>query len=453
MAIQFLNTVAVDTNVLYVDTSSDRVGIGTTSPDVALDVDALTGIKVQYGGEVVFEANANNGTFSLGDTGGVGGTAYITSDSTDIDFFGDGDVRFQNNDNVGIGTTSPSQKLDVNGNVTANRYYGTGSTTYYVDPNDTSQAAYFAGDIRITDSGTATIKLDSTSMLPGASIFATKNGSTSPPMGEISWVENISFQGSTWAQRLSSVPYTESSIKLPTSSSYNFAIKTLGSDRMVINSSGNVGIGTTSPVAKLDVNGGIRLGQYNAIQWGGNTSNQLSINDSSSNGAGLKGYINLTSVNTFGAAFNMNFGVGNNATDRMVITYDGNVGIGTTSPSQKLDVVGNIRSQFNSGDYSQLESNGSGGVIKAVSSTSTTVLFRSYGDSYILNDLGIGTTNPASKLQVNGAVQVADDTATASVNKVGALRYRTSGNNSYVDMCMQTGSSTYAWVNIVTNSW
>ena len=68
-------------------------------------------------------------------------------------------------------------------------------------------------------------------------------------------------------------------------------------------------------------------------------------------------------------------------------------------------------------------------------------------------NVGIGTTSPSSKLQVDGAVQVANDTDTASASKVGALRYRTSGNNSYVDMCMQTGASTYAWVNIVQNTW
>ena len=38
MAIKFLNTVAVDTDVLYVDTSNDRVGIGTTSPDNRLEI-------------------------------------------------------------------------------------------------------------------------------------------------------------------------------------------------------------------------------------------------------------------------------------------------------------------------------------------------------------------------------------------------------------------------------
>jgi hypothetical protein len=66
---------------------------------------------------------------------------------------------------------------------------------------------------------------------------------------------------------------------------------------------------------------------------------------------------------------------------------------------------------------------------------------------------GIGTSTPNSMLQVNGGVQLANDTDTASASKVGTLRYYTSGNNSYVDMCMQTGASTYAWVNIVQNSW
>ena len=45
------------------------------------------------------------------------------------------------------------------------------------------------------------------------------------------------------------------------------------------------------------------------------------------------------------------------------------------------------------------------------------------------------------------------NTATAAAGNVGTLRYRTSGNNSYVDMCMQTGASTYEWINIVQNNW
>jgi hypothetical protein len=68
-------------------------------------------------------------------------------------------------------------------------------------------------------------------------------------------------------------------------------------------------------------------------------------------------------------------------------------------------------------------------------------------------DVGIGTTTPRSKMDVAGGLRVADDSAAASANKVGTLRYRSDANNSYVDMCMQTGASTYGWVNIVTRSW
>jgi hypothetical protein len=49
--------------------------------------------------------------------------------------------------------------------------------------------------------------------------------------------------------------------------------------------------------------------------------------------------------------------------------------------------------------------------------------------------------------------QISDVDNTASENNVGMLRYREESSNSYVDMCMKTGSSTYTWVNIKTNTW
>ena len=80
---------------------------------------------------------------------------------------------------------------------------------------------------------------------------------------------------------------------------------------------------------------------------------------------------------------------------------------------------------------------------------------RPNGDTYFNTggNVGIGTTSPQSKLQVAGGIQMADDTASASASKVGTQRYRVSGNKSYVDMCMQTGTSSYEWVNIVTFAW
>jgi hypothetical protein len=74
-------------------------------------------------------------------------------------------------------------------------------------------------------------------------------------------------------------------------------------------------------------------------------------------------------------------------------------------------------------------------------------------------NVGIGTTTPTEKLHTvgngkfTGSVQVGDNTAVASVSNVGAIRYRSDTNNSYAEMVMQTGAATYAWTTIVQNTW
>ena len=52
--------------------------------------------------------------------------------------------------------------------------------------------------------------------------------------------------------------------------------------------------------------------------------------------------------------------------------------------------------------------------------------------SYFQGDFGIGTATPKSKLQVAGGIQMADDTDAATINKVGTMRYRT--GTEYVDV-------------------
>ena len=77
-------------------------------------------------------------------------------------------------------------------------------------------------------------------------------------------------------------------------------------------------------------------------------------------------------------------------------------------------------------------------------------------------NVGVGDTSPSSKLSVAGGIQMANDGETSNTNsdKAGTLRYREVTNigtpkasNSYIDMYMRTGDSTYGWVNIVTSNW
>jgi len=441
-------------NTRMLITGSGNVGIGTASPDRSLVINHAsdTRVKLQVNGTdtAQIQTLANQARY------------HALGSSTPLQFWTNGAerARIDTSGNVGIGTTSPSQKLHVSGNVTADRYYGNGNTTHYVDPNNTTQAAYFAGDIRITDSGTATIKLDSTSIYPGSAIIATKNGSESPSRGELSWYENPGIQGSQWIARVTNSPYTASSILLPTSTSRDFEVVVYGTERFRVDSStGNFGIGTTSPDVALDVNGntGIKVQNLGDVVFEAEpNTGTFSLGDV----GGVGGTAYITGDNT-----NIDFfGDGD-----VRFQNDGNVGIGTTSPSTKLE-VGDCESSTNISDGNiavKTNTNNTAIVIQEASGAEQWGLGVNADGDFIFTDsgterirfddgtgnVGIATTSPSSKLQVNGAVQVADDTDTASASKVGALRYRTSGNNSYVDMCMQTGASTYAWINIVQNSW
>ena len=62
MAIKFLNTVAVDTDVLFVDTTNNRVGIGTTSPLVELEVDGSIMASGSSGGALRLNADSASNT-------------------------------------------------------------------------------------------------------------------------------------------------------------------------------------------------------------------------------------------------------------------------------------------------------------------------------------------------------------------------------------------------------
>ena len=50
-------------------------------------------------------------------------------------------------------------------------------------------------------------------------------------------------------------------------------------------------------------------------------------------------------------------------------------------------------------------------------------------------------------------IRAGDVVGPAEAGNTGTFRYREVGNNSYIDLAMRTGASSYAWINIVQNNW
>jgi hypothetical protein len=67
---------------------------------------------------------------------------------------------------------------------------------------------------------------------------------------------------------------------------------------------------------------------------------------------------------------------------------------------------------------------------------------------------GATSSTYAMTINADGTLnaRIGSDSDSASISKVGAIRYVTSGDTSYVDMCMKTDVDTYAWVNIASAS-
>jgi len=375
--------------------SSGDVGIGTTSPTEKLDVEGNIRVGVNNG---FYINNQNVGIKRVANdlvVGGFGGIRF-TSSSTTVPNQAER-MRITSAGDVGIGTTSPSQKLTVEGNIEL----GTGGYIY----GDTTTPS-----LRLSNAVGAVLSYGTSQLQNGGSLqFVTTAGT-------------------------------------------KFRINANGGGYVV----GNFGIDTTIPSEKLEVSGNIKLSSigtgnsassYGMLFYGttssGTQTDQAKIHSSpwatNSNGGNLQLYTSNAS---------------NALTERMRIDGAGNVGIGTTTPSERLAVNGNASISggiYVGGVNSFIWNNTANSNLRFAANGSEKMRIASTGN------VGIGTTSPKAKLDVAGGVKVADDTDTASANKVGTLRYRyvpgSPNNYSYVDMCMQTGASSYAWVNIVQNVW
>jgi hypothetical protein len=403
-------------------------------------------------GQVLSSTGTATDWVSLSEISGVdgSGTANYLAKWSDGDSITNS-IIYDDGTNVGIGKVpSSGVKLDVNGpanfsstvgvigngNLTVWNTSGTGSGVIFLDTTWQAGIEHIAGSLyfrtggqndrmRIDSSGNVGIGTTS----PGFKLSVAMDGDTYSAdfyqsnsgtdkynairvRGAMtSAVGYYGIGGSTAGN-----PAFRDAFVVGTQSAHSFNLATNDLARMTITSSGNVGIGTTSPSGKLDVTGDIWLNGDNV-----NSAYYLRINKGATSDGGILLYRGLSTIdwqivnNTTSGDLGF-YSYGTSSQVFNVQKSSGNVGIGTTSPTTKLDILRATGAPSLTADNGAFTISDTfvGAQMGSIPTSPYTFWIqgkdrRNNGGSFPISlnpvggNVGIGTTSPSYNLDVHGA--------------------------------------------------
>jgi hypothetical protein len=387
--------------------ADERLGIGTSSPSgsglhIRKDTSATTNELLRLSNRAGSTTDGVKLVMEVANTSGNGGEIGTVRDGGSFNPYmyfstsaGVGSspverMRIDSSGNVGIGTSSPNSRLTLS---TGDKIFvPTGEALNFGHTDGSTNTER----MRIDSSGNVGIGTSSPTGFGGGFIVSQTTGSS----GGYSLQSSGSVFTQIAADSTASVGYTG------TRSNHPYVFTTNNTERMRIDSSGNVGIGESNPVAKMHIQGSGTSGQV---------TSSLILENSSSGTAGLQitgsaGVSHLdfmygggpsTGTNTLTTGLSMVL-EGSNA---------GNVGIGTSSPSNgKLEVThasstvpaGFFRNTSGSGDSPSLTVQG--GANNAAPNFS--VLDYNGTTDFVVQgagNVGIGASSPSTPLHIESS--------------------------------------------------
>lgn len=417
-----------------------NVGIGTTSPVEKLN---LSGGKLvinsDSGGMGQFQINANTASVEATIVFGTGGSGVNSGQYTNMAAIGLGaygvvdksvlvlgtgansPTMYLKNGNVGIGTSTPAFKLDVNG-------FSRLSTGVNIGSTNSGGWLFYPNVVSYQYSGTTT----------GALIVHTNIGRASVEMFKIR-VNGYGYGTSTNID-FTVVGYaysgTSGNVDGLTGGVVNYSINDNGNDGLVkrvgIDAAGNVAI------AVGDAASSFYYYRLSADYW--STRNSVDASTGWSVDANAVSGFGWKDLHVLSPAVNE--------------TIAGNVGIGTNAPAYKLDVqgTGNFTGTVNVGTPTATSSAATKAYVDSVVSGGSgpwTLSGSNVFVSNVSNNVGIGTATPITKAHVYGTLTV--DAAGQSLNNYSeGIRLGTASNGFSIitfgaNPAVSTGTQANQW--------
>jgi hypothetical protein len=307
-----------DALMVFIDGAYQEAGdYVLTNNQLALDTAPLSGEKVSAH---ITTASVHDGTSAL--------TQQFTGDGSTTAFTLSQDPKSENNTQVYINGVY-QQKTD----------YTVSGTTLTFDTAPTS------GDIIEVNMFTVATLGNSDTVTEGSSNLYHTSARAISALTDATLAGNLTLEDASsptlkikdTTQNVDLRLFAQNSnVGIGTFSNHDMKFYTNSAITLSLKSSGNVGIGTDSPAASLHVAHGSDTSDLAQFS-GGHTGRYLAIRSFQNNSLDGAGFI-FNASSSSGA-----FKFQTATTDRVIIDKDGNVGIGTIAPNQKLDVQGNIR--------------------------------------------------------------------------------------------------------------